>query len=87
MQEKSFATCFDKNCEEFAELLMTLVSETLLFVISTRRKRFLRKIEQLHQMSMYLLLVQMVLKLIERHSLILTTNMAFILATEVERHG
>ena len=27
MQEKSFATCFDKNCEEFAELLMTLVSE------------------------------------------------------------
>lgn len=27
MQEKSFATCFDKNCEEFAELLMTLVSD------------------------------------------------------------
>lgn len=27
MQENSFATCFDKNYEEFAELLMTLVSE------------------------------------------------------------
>ena len=26
MQEKSFATCFDKNCETSAELLMTLVS-------------------------------------------------------------
>lgn len=27
MTEKSFVSCFDKNCEEFAELLMTLISD------------------------------------------------------------
>ena len=27
MTEKSFVSCFDKNCEEYAETLMTLISE------------------------------------------------------------
>lgn len=27
MRERSFVTCFDKDCEEYAEVLMTLISE------------------------------------------------------------
>ena len=43
MQEKSFATCFDKNCEEFAELLMTLVSENPSICNINQKKEVFKK--------------------------------------------
>lgn len=43
MQEKSFATCFDKNCEEFAELLMTLVSENPSICNINQKKELFKK--------------------------------------------
>lgn len=43
MQEKSFATCFDKNCEEFAELLMTLVSENPTICNINQKKEVFKK--------------------------------------------
>lgn len=43
MQEKSFATCFDKNCEEFAELLMTLVSDNPSICNINQKKEVFKK--------------------------------------------
>ncbi len=43
MQEKSFATCFDKNCEEFAELVMTLVSENPSICNINQKKEVFKK--------------------------------------------
>lgn len=41
MTEKSFATCFDKGCEQFAEILMTLVSkDDRICNIKTSREEF-----------------------------------------------
>ena len=41
MTEKSFATCFDKGCEQFAEVLMTLVSkDDRICNIKTSREEF-----------------------------------------------
>ena len=41
MTEKSFATCFDKDCEQYAEILMTLVSkDEKICNIKTSREEF-----------------------------------------------
>ena len=40
---KSFATCYDKDCEDFAELLMTLVSEnTSICNVNQKKEEFKR---------------------------------------------